>query len=158
MQRIQLLSKDDICFWIARPGDLGSCEQQAQLPLREVHRSTAISTHWGIRVGIRFSFLSAAWRHLLTGHHSLRFYSQGIASSPWGTGWLEGPETGASTAETRWDAIKTTLFHLQENIALSDTSSFSHPCCHPVLFYQTFWCCSPGSLRGAELDVFVIWK
>uniref|UniRef100_A0A8B9DEQ1 Uncharacterized protein n=1 Tax=Anser cygnoides TaxID=8845 RepID=A0A8B9DEQ1_ANSCY len=59
-----------------------SCEQQAQLPLREVHRSTAISTHWGIRVGIRFSFLSAAWRHLLTGHHSLRFYSQGIASSP----------------------------------------------------------------------------
>lgn len=77
-----------------------------------------------------FLFLIRHLGALLTSHHLLRFCSQVTASSPWGTGCLEGPEPCINKAET-WDGIKTALFCMQENTALSDASSLFHPCCHP---------------------------
>lgn len=74
------------------------------------------------------SFLSGSWRHY-SSHHLLRFCSQVTPSSPWGSGCLQGPEPCANKAEW-WDGIKAALFCVQENAALSDASSFFHPCCH----------------------------
>lgn len=76
-----------------------------------------------------FLFLIRLLEALLTSHHLLRFCSQVTPSSPWGSGCLQGPEPCANKAEW-WDGIKAALFCVQENAALSDASSFFHPCCH----------------------------
>lgn len=94
-----------------------------------------------------FLFLIRHLEALFTRYHVPSFCSQFIASSPWGTWCLEGPETCVNKAEKQWDGVKTTLFCMQENIALSDASSFFHPCCRPGLFHQTFWLWSPWGSR-----------
>lgn len=57
VQAILVLSMDDICFGMQGHGT-SPCVC-AQLPLRGLHRSAAISTHWGIGVGIQPSVSSA---------------------------------------------------------------------------------------------------
>ena len=148
-QGMKVLSKNDIYFWIARPRD-----QAAVRAARSAASEGAMQKccHFYLLGGWcwhPFLLLIRRLEALFTSHHLLSFCSRFIASSPWGTWCLEGPKTCVNKAETWWDGIKTTLFCMQENIALSDASSFFHPCCHPGLFHQTFWRCSHGSLGGA---------
>lgn len=146
VQRIQVLSNNDICFWIARLRGLGLlCCSDASEKWCHFHL-------WGSLCWNPFLLLIGHLEALFTSHHILSFCSQFIASSPWGTWYLEGPETCVNKAEKRWDGVKTTLFCMQENIALSDASSFFHPCCHPGLFHQTFWRWSPGPRRASQMS------